>query len=271
MAKFLGGCMSRNTNEKYIWYYLSVYIFVLIVYASFDYFISCSGNSLECKVDWSNVKDILQTTAYMLTPIVAIIGFYAWKEETKYSKRLDLLLQIREELRLTSEAIFRLRNYHCLDHETILLADKDSVKNKYNEYFKYANDLYFKIEKIKNIFNDVYFVSDVDESIQHTIQKHLNTLKSVIIQSQKMHKKIYYQFKNDKILALNSDQEKKLMAYYDALYDGVEIKEKGEEVTINVEMDIAEANNKLYFIIMEINEKGSTGKLTLKQRILLRH
>lgn len=67
--------------EKYIWYYLGVYVVVLLTFTAFQYFGECEGASLNCKTNWEKVKDILQTTAYILTPIVAIIALLSWKAQ----------------------------------------------------------------------------------------------------------------------------------------------------------------------------------------------
>jgi len=72
--------------EKYVWYYISIYIFVLGIFAFFQYIAICNGESLNCKVYWSDVKDILQTTAYIVTPVVAIVAFVSWKDQ--HNKRV---------------------------------------------------------------------------------------------------------------------------------------------------------------------------------------
>lgn len=100
--------------EKYVCYYLAVYIIVLAIYASFDYIISCSGNSLNCKVDWTNIKDILQTTAYILTPIVAIVALLSWK--TQHNKLIfsteakPLLLMVNDDIKYITNITSILRN-----------------------------------------------------------------------------------------------------------------------------------------------------------------
>ncbi|MGE8646217.1 hypothetical protein [Acinetobacter vivianii] len=100
--------------EKYVCYYLAVYIIVLAIYAFFDYIISCSGNSLNCKVDWTNTKDILQTTAYMLTPIVAIVALLSWK--TQHNKLIfsteakPLLLMVNDDIKYMTNITSILRN-----------------------------------------------------------------------------------------------------------------------------------------------------------------
>lgn len=70
--------------EKYIGYYLLVYLVVLAICGFFQYMSVCQGKSLLCAVTSQGITDILTVTAYILTPIVAIIGFQSWKTEKQY-------------------------------------------------------------------------------------------------------------------------------------------------------------------------------------------
>ena len=61
--------------EKYIGYYLFTYLFVLAVCGFFQYMYKCQGQSLSCAFSLQGISTIITTTAYVLTPMVAIIGF----------------------------------------------------------------------------------------------------------------------------------------------------------------------------------------------------
>ncbi|WP_252362246.1 hypothetical protein [Acinetobacter cumulans] len=67
--------------EKYIGYYLLVYLVVLGFYGFFQYMYECQGQSLSCAFSKDGFNTIITTTAYVVTPIVAIIGFLSWKNQ----------------------------------------------------------------------------------------------------------------------------------------------------------------------------------------------
>ncbi|MDY6459703.1 MULTISPECIES: hypothetical protein [Acinetobacter] len=67
--------------EKYIGYYLLVYLVVLAFCGFFQYMYECQGQSLSCAFSKDGFNTIITTTAYVLTPIVAIIGFLSWKKQ----------------------------------------------------------------------------------------------------------------------------------------------------------------------------------------------
>ncbi|WP_180000154.1 hypothetical protein [Acinetobacter sp. YH12239] len=87
--------------EKYVGYYLGIYVVVLTICRFFQYFYYCQGQSLMCAVTKQGIQDIVTLTAYVLTPIVAIIGFLNWKIEKQYDleksqaeKLISLLIEV---------------------------------------------------------------------------------------------------------------------------------------------------------------------------------
>lgn len=91
--------------EKYVGYYLGVYIAVLAICGFFQYFYYCQGQSLTCAVSMHRLNTITTTTAYVLTPIVAIIGFLNWKIEKQYDleknqaeKLINLLNEVNSKI-----------------------------------------------------------------------------------------------------------------------------------------------------------------------------
>mgnify|MGYP003492231018 CR=1 FL=1 len=73
--------------EKYIGYYLLVYLVVLAICGFFQYMSVCQGKSLFCAFSMDGINTIITTTAYVLTPIVAIIGFQSWKNYRRTFKK----------------------------------------------------------------------------------------------------------------------------------------------------------------------------------------
>lgn len=61
--------------------YLLAYIIVLVVCGGIQYFTECQGGSYTCGFNMTGFNTIIVTTSYVLTPIVAIIGFLSWKKQ----------------------------------------------------------------------------------------------------------------------------------------------------------------------------------------------
>ncbi|MNG52545.1 hypothetical protein D3C78_139620 [compost metagenome] len=90
--------------KKYVGLYLFVYIFVLVICGIFQFVSACNGASLECVLNTTEINTIVSTTSYVLTPLVAIIGFLSWKNQ--YNK--VTVSQLSKEI------------YKSLDEENLL-------------------------------------------------------------------------------------------------------------------------------------------------------
>lgn len=65
----------------YIGLYLLAYVSVLALCGGIQYFTECQNKSLSCSFNMTGFNTIVITTSYVLTPIVAIIGFLSWKRQ----------------------------------------------------------------------------------------------------------------------------------------------------------------------------------------------
>lgn len=150
--------------EKYVGYYLLVYLLVLSFCAFFQYFSVCQGKSLECIIKLDGMNTIITTTAYVLTPIVAIIGFLSWKNQKvgeKNIETLDKLADFSDEL-----SIAWLKTRENMENNFYLkfyLTDIDEFKNLQKPD---PQELSSKISDIMRV-----------ESIIQTIKIHTNRLK----------------------------------------------------------------------------------------------
>ncbi|WP_143222526.1 hypothetical protein [Acinetobacter terrae] len=114
----------------------------------------CQGKSLACAFDMKGINSIITTTAYVLTPIVAIIGFVSWK--VQYNIQLE-----KNDLKKVLEAIIVL---------------KENI-----QYFDiHLNDLYLEIGKNRiNSFEVLlpHYLEDKNELIQKRRELSINTLR----------------------------------------------------------------------------------------------
>jgi hypothetical protein len=140
--------------EKYVGLYLLVYFTVLVICGFFQYVAVCQGKSLECSFSMSGINTIITTTAYVLTPIVAIIGFLSWKSQhnikiysdyanevlIKYEQVFDLMLNINKLHKYTESKILSLNQNTLLTpkekNEAIEILINEMKRNFYDEIRK---------------------------------------------------------------------------------------------------------------------------------------
>ena len=84
--------------EKYVCYYLSVYIVVLFIYGFFEYIAVCNGESLKCAFDGMKIKEALTITASVFTPVIAIFAYFSWKEQKKYDLKKEFLAKCLNDI-----------------------------------------------------------------------------------------------------------------------------------------------------------------------------
>jgi len=104
----------RSDLEKYIGYYLLVYLVILSLYGFIEYIVVCNGDSLACKFSFVKIKEVLITIASILTPIIALIIFLSWKSQFNKNLDKDYLTDFLEVLRLfhnsTNPIFLEIRN-----------------------------------------------------------------------------------------------------------------------------------------------------------------
>lgn len=197
--------------EKYVGYYLLVYLIVLATFGFFQYFYHCQGESLQCSFNLNRLNAIITTTAYVLTPIVAIIGFANWKEQNKHNKIQEIVISFYKRISNLRKNIVRLKldktlvhleNYHHLEPlnfknkiEDLRLEYNLRLNRLRNEYDEVNNELslleFYANQKIKDEFEpilDRYFrlIERLDSAYIEYTGFHLN-FKEVNISYQEVY------------------------------------------------------------------------------------
>ena len=165
--------------EKYVGYYLGVYVVVLAICGFFQYFYYCQGQSLMCAVTKTGIVDIVTVTAYVLTPIVAIIGFLNWKLQHNSlilaDEAKELLIAINDDIRIFTDisSFFRTINpdlkiqeiynedishfLRDLSTNSSKILSKSMILYELNDdpnFFKIRNDYSFFLNQLeRTIFN----------------------------------------------------------------------------------------------------------------------
>lgn len=201
--------------EKYIGYYLLVYVVVLFIAAFFQYFALCQGKSLSCIIDMKGVNTVITTTAYVVTPIVAIIGFLSWKSQYNIQLEKDDLKSLKQE---TIELVEILRYfdshleeiYNAIKNPKITSLDQafpdteeiNKELSKIRRQYSFSSIKYSsKLKNVYDKFEDNSIVSEVQSSNSYIVT--LDTLLECLDQNNiKKFKENYRNFQGESQLIL---------------------------------------------------------------------
>lgn len=154
--------------EKYVGLYLLAYLVVLTICGFFQYMTVCQGKSLECSFSLVGINTIITTTAYVLTPIVAIIGFLSWKNQhniklysdyanevlKKYEQVFDLMLNINKIHQYTESKILSLDQNPQLTNEEKNEIVNNLIDEMKSKFYEEIREIYAMMDKLiqKSVF-----------------------------------------------------------------------------------------------------------------------
>lgn len=153
---------------KYIGYYLLVYVFALAICGFFQYKVECQSELIICNFSADIFNKILTTTAYLVTPVVAIVAFLSWKHQKNFQTSYSFL----------DNAIKELFNFNKdLEEVCIIFIEiNDDYKKDKTYHFVHSifrkelqiedrnlNDFYFNIKQYAKFNNDKNFENRIDE------------------------------------------------------------------------------------------------------------
>ncbi|MGR3979007.1 hypothetical protein FW754_15350 [Acinetobacter sp. 1207_04] len=215
--------------KNYIGYYLLVYIFTLLVCGLFQYIIICAGKSINCIFDTNSFNTIITTTAYVLTPIIAIIGFHSWKEQYNINLEKNDLLTFRKDLHSLNK-IVEYFNVHFRelfesidkqktgDFEKIILNYKDNiieVNQKRRDFSMLSIDYFHSLDyylKLNLEFNDAEHFEKINQfgSILDILIEMFNENEPELLKNYYNSFNKKYEILNSSIKNLIIDTDKKL-------------------------------------------------------------
>lgn len=141
--------------EKYVGYYLLVYICVLIICGFFQYFAVCQGKSLECNFSMIGINTIITTTAYVVTPIVAMIGFISWKSQHNIKLHSSYAQEVLKNYEHVFDLILSFNNIHKYTESKILSLDLNpqlTIDEKSKTTEQLIGEMKFKFyEELRNV------------------------------------------------------------------------------------------------------------------------
>lgn len=86
------------------------------------------------EIDGALIANVLTGGVTLFAPIAAYYLLSDWKEQFKFSKKVDFILEIRSEIRILDDELFKLRNYYPLD--LMRPYDNEEIEIASKEYYK---------------------------------------------------------------------------------------------------------------------------------------
>lgn len=165
-------------HYKFISYYLLVYLVLLFIYGLIQNLSICvEMKGYECNFSEQKFFNFLTVVSYILTPIIAIIGFQNWKSQYKYeqnknrfSKVFELSLLLNSQIRILRETdiSIRIRN----PYENISDYSQNYLDPEYEKYLE-------KIYSLKKLYNECL---DNISILEYTQSKKMNGLRKILLQ-----------------------------------------------------------------------------------------
>lgn len=161
----------RKITIKYILIYLGIYLAILLIQAFINFLALCHGELYRCIYDHETVITTVQTTAYVLAPLVVIFGLNTWIKQHTVTVNHDLLkdaLKAIDQLTLYHQYMYRVLNAHkrylkttWKDAESISVMTPDFddfkktlSKKRRDEYLEYINHLKLQFPVIRIFFEE---------------------------------------------------------------------------------------------------------------------
>ncbi len=165
-------------HYKFISYYLLVYLILLFIYGLIQNLSICvEMKGFECNFSELKFFNFLTVVSYILTPIIAIIGFQNWKNQYKYeqnknrfAKVFELSLLLNSQIRILRETdiSIRIRN----PYENISDYSQNYLDPEYEKYLE-------KIYNLKKLYNECL---DNISILEYTQSKKMNGLRKILLQ-----------------------------------------------------------------------------------------
>ena len=170
--------------EKYIGYYLGVYVVVLAICGFFQYFSNCQGQSLMCMVSIDRIEKIITITAYVITPIIAIIGFTNWKKQNQHNKVQDIVITLYKKISKLRKNIVRLKlekKFEFLEkyHHLNLTEFADKINELRYEYQLRVTNLRNDFDEVNSDLSllDFYANTEIKDEFEPILDKYFRLIE----------------------------------------------------------------------------------------------
>lgn len=217
-------------------------------------------------LDGALIANVLTGGVTLFAPIAAYYLLSDWKEQFKFSKKVDFILEIRSEIRILDDELFKLRNYYPLD--LMRPYDNEEIEIASKEYYKVIEKYENHIVKISDLFDDLHFLLNIEDIERNRIDKNLKKLLSFSILSKRAHRTIYNALiKNERDVKITPSFAK-CRAAYDALYDGPQIETTEGKLSYDEGGLLINSIKYLKDACYELYEEGYSKNRSLLNRLL---
>lgn len=205
--------MNKET-VKYVRWYLLVYVVLLVIYGIVQNFTICTDmKGFECNFNESKTIGFLTVSAYIITPIVAIIGFLSWKGEHNKNIIADeakkLLISVDQDIYNITDLISNLKRFDRSKYMTSVYVHDGlflDAYNKFNENLNYNDSLSYlvyelseddKFDKVRKNYNKatIAMQQNLNNNLQNNEQ--VETILDVLEKFRKNHFILNQVYKNN--------------------------------------------------------------------------
>lgn len=158
--------MNKEIN-KFVYKYLGVYGIALIIYWLIELIMECTESGVSCHFDESKLMAFLSVTAYIITPIVAAIGFFSWKDQEDYKQAINLLNENLDKNKELQDLWLEMRKKNTKLFKLLYLQPIEKIKveeNWYNTKKKELDALFNKFSEIDLITDKLYILCSVENN-----------------------------------------------------------------------------------------------------------
>lgn len=145
---------SIEKSKKQIVVYILVYIVILIFCGIFQFLTDCNAKYASCSFSTDRLNTLITTISVVITPIIAILGFNAWRETENYKNSHNLINTMLDITRSIQKKWHLSREYGDYSLFVEYYTDRKIIANSY-DIDKFFDRTFDKIQSIFEEFNEL--------------------------------------------------------------------------------------------------------------------
>lgn len=169
----------KRSAWTYIGYYLLVYVVLAFIYGlAQKHFVCIKIDGYECNFNETKFIGFLTIIAYIITPIVAIFGFFSWKDQHNQnidSKYYDQALERFKKISTTVrkfKTLYEECNYISINGRDIdILYFQEKYKDNKNELLLNLDIFHSELIFLQNLNQDITEKSKIESIFNNYIQE----------------------------------------------------------------------------------------------------
>lgn len=217
------------------------------------------------ELDGALIANVFTGGVTLFASIAAYYLLADWKEQFKFGKKFDFILEIRKEMRELQDDLGKLRIIFPLDIQDDILPE--ALERANTEYSEAISKFENSLEKIKDLFEDLNFLLSIKDTDRNKINNQITNLVGFSIKARKAHNQIYKAKKTNMEIKI-TENFAYCRAAYDSLYDGSNIETEDGIKQYDEGTKYNTSIKNLKNICYELYEEGSSKNRSLLNRLL---